>query len=137
MIRNPTYNAVGTIDCELDHPIHGWIPFTASPDDCDDGGRTIYQLLLDGQFGEIAPYIPDPDAELQAAMAIERTWRNAQLSATDYLTMPDYPLTEAARAELYAYRQALRDWPQASGFPIAESRPQPPAWLAQQFAEAA
>lgn len=61
MIRNPTYAAVGTIDCELDHPIHGWIPFTASADDPDEGGRAIHQLLIDGQFGEIAPYVePEP-----------------------------------------------------------------------------
>ena len=61
MIRNPARNAVGTIDCELDHPVHGWTPFTASPDDPDEGGRVIHQLLLDGQFGEIAPYVePEP-----------------------------------------------------------------------------
>lgn len=63
MVRNPIYsNHEGTaIDCELDHPIYGWIPFTASPDDPDEGGRVIYQLLLDGQFGEIAPYVePEP-----------------------------------------------------------------------------
>lgn len=61
MIRNPTYNAVATIDCELDHPAHGWIPFTASPNDPDEGGRVIHKLLVDGQFGEIAPYVePEP-----------------------------------------------------------------------------
>src|SRR5690554_927741 len=61
MIRNPIYNAAGTIDCELDHPVHGWIPFTADPDDPDEGGRVLYQLLDDGQFGEIAPYVePEP-----------------------------------------------------------------------------
>lgn len=61
MIRNPIFTAAGSIDCELDHPVHGWIPFTASPDDSDEGGRIIYQLLLDGQFGEIAPYVePEP-----------------------------------------------------------------------------
>ena len=61
MIRNPARNAVGTIDCELDHPIYGWIPFTASPDDTDEGGRAIHQLLIDGQFGGIAPYVePEP-----------------------------------------------------------------------------
>lgn len=137
MIRNPVLNAVGTIDCDLDHPLHGWIPFTASPDDPDEGGRVIHQLLLDGQFGEIAPYIPDPDAEFQTAMAIERAWRDAQLSATDYLTMPDYPLTQAAQAELYSYRQALRDWPQSDAFPHQTNRPQPPAWLVMHLDEAA
>lgn len=137
MIKNPRFTADGAIDCELDHPQYGWIPFTASPDDPDEGGRVIHQLLLDGQFGDIAPYTPDHAAELAAAIAAERIWRDLQLAATDYLTMPDYPLTETARAELIAYRQALRDWPQSEDFPDQSNRPQPPAWLANQLAEAA
>ena len=61
MIRNAQVNSLGTIDCELDHPAHGWIPFTASADDPDEGARVIHQLLLDGQFGEIASYVaPEP-----------------------------------------------------------------------------
>ena len=61
MLRNPMFTRAGLVDCELDHPLHGWIPFTASPNDPDEGGRIIYQLLLDGQFGEIAPYVePEP-----------------------------------------------------------------------------
>ena len=31
--RNRKYNIHGTIDCEIEHPIHGWIPFTADPAD--------------------------------------------------------------------------------------------------------
>jgi hypothetical protein len=61
MLRNAQINSLGTIDCELDHPIHGWIPFTAVPDDPDEGGRVIHQLLADGQFGVVAPYVaPEP-----------------------------------------------------------------------------
>lgn len=137
MIRDPKFNAVDTIDCELNHPELGWIPFTASPNDPEAHGREIYGRILAGEFGEVAPYTPDPAAELAAAMAAERVWRDLQLAATDYLTMPDYPLTETARAELIAYRQALRDWPQSDDFPDQSNRPQPPAWLANQLAEAA
>lgn len=75
-------------------------------------------------------WVLDEAAQAAAAQAAERAWRDAQIAGTDYLAMPDYPLTEAARSELYAYRQALRDWPQSGAFPTLAERPQPPAWLA-------
>lgn len=31
--RHATYNEFGTIDCEINHPQHGWIPITLSPSD--------------------------------------------------------------------------------------------------------
>ncbi|MFG0862621.1 phage tail assembly chaperone [Pseudomonas sp. CJQ_13] len=70
------------------------------------------------------------EVEQQAAeSATERAWRDECLAKTDYLAMPDYPLTEAARAEVIAYRQALRDWPEGGEFPLVEHRPLPPSWL--------
>lgn len=71
----------------------------------------------------------DEAEQLDAALMVERVWRNGRITATDYLAMPDYPLTESRRAELYAYRQALRDWPQADAFPKTEDRPEPPNWF--------
>ncbi|WP_409560190.1 hypothetical protein [Hyphomicrobium sp. MC8b] len=41
-IQNPTYNVRGTIDCTIIHPVHGPLPFTASPDDDEPFGREIY-----------------------------------------------------------------------------------------------
>lgn len=41
--RNPTYNHLGTIDCEINHPTLGWIPFTADPDDPEQLGRDIFE----------------------------------------------------------------------------------------------
>jgi len=41
-IRNVKRNKRGTIDCEINHPRFGWIPFTASPDDCEAHGRAIH-----------------------------------------------------------------------------------------------
>jgi hypothetical protein len=52
-VRNPVFNKRGTIDCEINHPVYGWIPFTASPDDCEDHGRAIYDAL----YNVSAPYI--------------------------------------------------------------------------------
>lgn len=56
-VKNPRYNQHGTIDCDLEHPTFGWIPFTASPDDVEEHGRVIYQEILDSGV-EIEPYNP-------------------------------------------------------------------------------
>ena len=58
--RNPVYNRHGTIDCEVNHPKFGWIPFTASPDDPEDVGKAIYAAAAKGEVGEYVPP-PDPD----------------------------------------------------------------------------
>ena len=55
--KNPARNQHGGIDIELNHPVHGWIPFTASPDDVEAHGRAIYEMAERGDFGEVAPYV--------------------------------------------------------------------------------
>lgn len=42
------YNAIGTVDCDIDHPAYGWIPTTLSEKES--------QKLIDSGV-EIAPYI--------------------------------------------------------------------------------
>ena len=59
-VRSPRYNAVGTINLDLEHPIIGWIPFTASPDDVEEHGRVLYEKAVSGEFGDIAEYVPPP-----------------------------------------------------------------------------
>ena len=54
--RNPRYNENGTIDCEIDHPHFGWIPFTADPNDCEEHGRVIFADIV--AHGDIEPYVP-------------------------------------------------------------------------------
>jgi hypothetical protein len=53
--RNAEYNALGTIDCEIEHPNFGWIPFTADPSDVEPHGREIFALLKD----TAAPYVEE------------------------------------------------------------------------------
>lgn len=77
-------------------------------------------------------WVMDELARIEAAQVTERAWRNAQISATDYLAMPDYPINADQRAELYAYRQALRNWPEAGAFPEQQARPKSPSWIAEQ-----
>lgn len=59
-----------------------------------------------------------------------RAERDRRIAATDYLVMPDYPLTEEAKATVSTYRQALRDLPQQAGAPWdggGDLTPWPPA----------
>lgn len=46
-IRNVQDNGLGSLDIELEHPEMGWIPFTASPEDPVEYGRTLYERALD------------------------------------------------------------------------------------------
>ncbi|MBH1866859.1 phage tail assembly chaperone [Stenotrophomonas maltophilia] len=54
--------------------------------------------------------------------------RNQRLRSTDWTQMDDAPLTALVKAAYQAYRQALRDLPQADGFPDCPW-PSPPAGL--------
>lgn len=56
--RNPTYNARGTIDVEINHPTLGWVPFTADPNDTEELGRAIFE---EASAGPVAPYQPKPE----------------------------------------------------------------------------
>ncbi|HFZ2546493.1 TPA: tail fiber assembly protein [Pseudomonas aeruginosa] len=58
-----------------------------------------------------------------------RKARNAELSACDYAVMPDYPLSDEQRAEVAAYRQALRDIPDQGDDPDAVAWPNKPEFL--------
>lgn len=54
-VRNPMHAPGGGIDLEIEHPLYGWIPFTASPDDIEAHGRQLHAEALAGKFGPIAP----------------------------------------------------------------------------------
>lgn len=56
-IRNPIFTADNRIDCEIEHPNFGWIPFTADPNDVEQHGRDIYEMAL--AMGP-APYVAPP-----------------------------------------------------------------------------
>lgn len=61
IMRNLRYNSLGSIDCEIDHQVFGWIPFTASASDSEPQGRQAYEAAIAGIYGAIAPYdAPQP-----------------------------------------------------------------------------
>lgn len=60
--RNPVYNQVGTINCEANDPVHGWLEFTASPDDTEEAGRLVYADIIASGVA-VGPYVPPPIEE--------------------------------------------------------------------------
>jgi hypothetical protein len=56
--RAPAFNAFGTIDCEIEHPIYGWIPFTCDPN--DKGAELDAAAFYAEMRPHAAPYIPPP-----------------------------------------------------------------------------
>ena len=55
-VRNVQYNSGGTIDLEIEHPAHGWVPFTAAPDDSEQLGRDLFAAHQETAL----PYVPPP-----------------------------------------------------------------------------
>lgn len=60
-----------------------------------------------------------------------RRKRDSLISGTDYYILPDYPSTPDGLEAVKAYRQALRDIPEQSGFPRNVQWPSLPSVLSR------
>lgn len=112
--RNAVYNKNGHIDCEIEHPQYGWIPFTCNPD--DKGAAFDTKELFDRmvKFGKVKQYVPPTQAELDSEqMELIRIQRDKLLKESDILVLPDRweVYTDAKRKAISDYRQVLRDLP--------------------------
>jgi len=120
---NARRNVWGGIDCDVTLAATGEvIAFTASSDDEEEHGRTLYDQLNTTYSDQVAECT---EAErLEVFSADERSKRNSLLRNTDWTQASDIP--EATKAAWVAYRQALRDVPQQEGFPNTISWPTAP-----------
>ena len=66
--RNAQYNQFGTIDCEINHPVYGWIPFTADPSDVEPLGAEVFEAAKDAA----GPYVSPPEPTPEEILAQER-----------------------------------------------------------------
>ena len=72
--RNPTLTASGAINCEINHPVYGWIPFTCDPR--DTGASFDTAALFAEMEPNALPYEPahEPDPLTpEELLAIERS----------------------------------------------------------------
>lgn len=121
----------GWIDCEIDHPVYGWIPFTCDP---HDRGAEFDVADLHARMDadpQTAPYVPPTQAEIAAQKAAEvRAERDRRLvQEVDPIAgnaLRWAALTDAQRQAWAEYRQALLDVPQQAGFPYNVTWPAKP-----------
>ncbi|HCE5723717.1 tail fiber assembly protein [Pseudomonas aeruginosa] len=88
------------------------------------------------------PVLVDPPPLTEAERRTKaRAWRDAQLAQTDGMVARhrderdlgnDTTLKPEQFVEVMNYRAALRNWPDDPAFPDPASRPEPPAWLAEE-----
>lgn len=116
-------------------------PATLIPADAIEIGDDEFAKLMDKQADgleiiarggrPVAINPRGPDKETLRTMV--RSRRNQILAATDAMvTAPDYPISEAEKTELLAYREALRDAPLAvdeSTATVRDALPAAPVWL--------
>ena len=105
-IRNPVYNAFGTIDCEINHPQFGWIPFTASPDDRPD----IYDAALAmGPTPYVPPPAPTPEEIHAQELAEAQANRQAAFQREADPLFFKWQAGEGTEADWQAKRQEIRE----------------------------
>ncbi|WDH48646.1 tail fiber assembly protein [Pseudomonas chlororaphis] len=125
--------------------------YDSMPADVVEISVELHAKLLTGQSeGKVItwdddgyPVLADPPPPSNEELsAIERVWRDQQLSETDGVVARHRDELEEGIAttlstdqytEVQTYRRALRNWPEAGEFPLSEHRPPAPLWLAEQL----
>jgi hypothetical protein len=121
--KNAHYiNNKGWVNCEINHPEYGWIPYTLDPADTDMTINNDDLLAAMAANGDVAPYLPPTQEEMdeRAAEAV-RQERDLKL-AFEVDPIAGNALRWAAllaeQQQAWAdYRQALLDIPSQEGFP--------------------
>lgn len=121
-IRNPRYVEPNKIDCEINHEIYGWIPFTASENDTEQHGRGIYTQLI--AAGGIAAYAPPTSEQLAIEVKEQRdselTWFDSVCYRNQFYWSS---LTQSQQTERLTFRTLLLGVPEQSGFPTSITWP--------------
>jgi hypothetical protein len=126
--KNPVYaDPTGyRIDLEVDFDELDeiYVPFTAlkRSDSTKDYeySHELFDRAINGEFGEVADYIPPVNETGEHALERLRAIRNRLLSETDYIESPTKwaTLTEQEKNDWSVYRNALRDLPSTVTEPV-------------------
>ena len=117
------------MNVEINHPQHGWIPYTIDPADTDTTiDNNAVMALIGSNF---AAYIAPTQAELDAKLADDvRSSRDYKLLTVDRMASNHLRwagLNADQRASWSQYRTDLLDVPQQAGFPNTVVWPQEPS----------
>ena len=128
--RNAVYtDADGNIDCEINHPVYGWIPYTLRDDDADN---TVDNAAVKAILGSnVTAYVPPTQAELDATAAANARSKRDRLLSNEVDPIVSNPLrwggmTTAEQNAWTQYRTDLLNVPQQSGFPNTINWPTKP-----------
>jgi len=108
------------MDVEIEHPIHGWIPYSVTPQDTDTtiDNAKVMALIGTDFVAYVAPTQAELDAEAEIPIRTERD--NTLFTVVDPLVSNPLrwaDLTTVKQGEWATYRLGLLDVPQQAGFP--------------------
>jgi hypothetical protein len=117
------------MDVEINHPEHGWIPYTLDPSDTDTTINNDKVMALIGT--DFAAYVAPTQAELDAEQALVVRDQRNNLLVTEVDPIVTNPLRWAdlsseKQTEWAQYRTALLAIPEQSGFPHDITWPEQP-----------
>ncbi len=115
-----------TID--LEHPIHGWIPFSASENDPEESGREVFaevKAYVDAHpEGDYSPVPPTDEEQLAMDIAREQAWVKGEMEfADEEIRALEDGEGIGIEQDWRTYRVALRAWPNHPSYPDSVSRP--------------
>jgi hypothetical protein len=130
--RNAVEIEPGVIDCEILHPVKGWLPHTCTATDTDPAGKARHEIMVARKsFRQMTATEKSGrgEAKREQAATIIRMGRTTLLAASDYIVAVDvWPsLTPEKQAEWVAYRRDLRDITEQPSFPNKVTWPVKPA----------
>lgn len=101
--RNAQYTEDGRIDCKIDHPKYGWVPFTASAEDAEPTGRDLFARIE--ADGNVAAHTPPPAPTIEQ---LRNTTRHPR--AKFAIAAAKAGLITEAEAEEWAAGAAVPQW---------------------------
>ena len=124
-VRNLLLAENGCVDCEIEHPEAGWIPFTANPVDKEVATLDVFAYIASEEININALPV-SPQVKVNQELA-ERDLRDRELSHADLMInkIEDFEIEGDSRP-WRQYRVALRNWPASEFFPNPDKRPVSP-----------
>lgn len=126
--RNAKYIAKDIIDCEIEHPEYGWIPYTLNPRDTDntiDNDSLLRKMAFNN---DVEPYVPPTKEEIveNAAKSIRNIRDVKLMTEVDIIAgnvLRWNSLSSEKQELLKKYRQDLLDITLQENFPHSVSWP--------------
>ena len=113
--RNEVYNLENGIDCEINHPVHGWIVTTLQADDSNEEHKTLFSEIH--AAGTATAYVAPPVEPVASTTVNVITMRQARLALLQagLLTTIQNAITtstdEAMKIEWEYATEIKRSWP--------------------------